>query len=63
MDLTLPQVKGQTLTRYRVTMDVLIDNTACESPKEWNWADLLQLGQHEQINDVYVEDLGEYTIV
>ena len=53
MDLTLPQVKGQTLTRYRVTMDVLIDNTACESPKEWNWADLLQLGQHEQINDVY----------
>ena len=58
-----PQVQGTTLTRYRVTMDVMVDTSACDSPKEWNWEDLLQLVDHEQMNEVFVEDLGDYTIL
>ena len=26
----------------------------------WNWYNLLQLEGKEQVNDVYVEDLGDY---
>lgn len=63
MDLTIPSVRGKELTRYRVTMDVMVDTTTCEPPKSWNWEQLLDLDVHEQINDVYVEDLGEYTIL
>jgi len=63
MDRTLSQVQGTTLTRYRVTMDVMVDTSICESPKSWNWQELLDLDVHEQMNDVYVEDLGEYTIL
>ena len=63
MDLTVPSVRGKELTRYRVTMDVMVDTTTCEPPKSWNWEQLLDLDIHEQMNDVYVEDLGEYTIL
>ena len=63
MNLTIPSVKGKELTRYRVTMDVMVDTTTCEPPKSWNWEQLLDLDIHEQMNDVYVEDLGEYTIL
>tara|TARA_Y100000817_G_C16466518_1_gene371669 strand:- start:288 stop:479 length:192 start_codon:yes stop_codon:yes gene_type:complete len=63
MDLTIPSVRGKELTRYRVTMDVMVDTTTCEPPKSWNWEQLLDLDVHEQMNDVYVEDLGEYTIL
>tara|TARA_B100000902_G_scaffold72468_1_gene77803 strand:+ start:123 stop:314 length:192 start_codon:yes stop_codon:yes gene_type:complete len=63
MDLTPSQVQGTTLTRYRVTMDVMVDTSACDFPKEWNWSDLLQLEDHEQMNEVFVEDLGDYTIL
>lgn len=63
MDLTIPSIRGKELTRYRVTMDVMVDTTTCEPPKSWNWEQLLDLDVHEQMNDVYVEDLGEYTIL
>ena len=63
MDLTIPSVRGKELTRYRVTMDVMVDTTTCEPPKSWNWEQLLDLDVHEQMNDVYVEDLGDYTIL
>ena len=63
MDLTIPSVRGKELTRYRVTMDVMVDTTTCEPPKSWNSEQLLDLDVHEQMNDVYVEDLGEYTIL
>ena len=63
MDLTIPSVRGKELTRYRVTKDVMVDTTTCEPPKSWNWEQLLDLDVHEQMNDVYVEDLGEYTIL
>ena len=63
MDLTIPSVRGKELTRYRVTMDVMVDTTTCEPPKSWNLEQLLDLDVHEQMNDVYVEDLGEYTIL
>ena len=63
MDLTIPSVRGKELPRYRVTMDVMVDTTTCEPPKSWNWEQLLDLDVHEQMNDVYVEDLGEYTIL
>ena len=48
------------LTRYRVTLDLMIDDTSCTSPEDWNWYNLLQLEKREQINDVYVEDMGDY---
>ena len=48
------------LTRYRVTLDLMIDDTSCTNPEDWNWYNLLQLEKREQINDVYVEDMGDY---
>ena len=48
------------LTRYRVTLDLMIDDTSCTCPEDWNWYNLLQLEKREQINDVYVEDMGDY---
>ena len=50
----------QKLTRYRVTLDLMIDDSSCTSPEDWNWYNLLQLEKREQINDVYVEDMGDY---
>jgi len=51
---------GQQLTRYRVTLDLMIDDTSCTNPEDWNWYNLLQLEKREQINDVYVENMGDY---
>ena len=48
------------LTRYRVTLDLMIDDSSCTNPEDWNWYNLLQLEKREQINDVYVEDMGDY---
>lgn len=50
------------VTRYRVTLDFTVDATHCVSPKEWNWRELLELNQHESVNEVYVENLGDYNI-
>ena len=50
------------VTRYRVTLDFTVDTSNCVSPKEWNWKELLELGATESVNEVYVENLGEYTI-
>ena len=50
------------LTRYRLTLDVMIDGTASEPPSRWEWKKLLQLAGNEQVNDVYVENLGEYKV-
>ena len=58
MDRTL----SRKLTRYRVTLDVMIDNTASEPPSRWEWENLLQLEGNEQVNDVYVENLGDYKV-
>ena len=48
------------LTRYRVTLDLMIDDSSCTNPEDWNWYNLLQLERREQINDVYVENMGDY---
>jgi hypothetical protein len=40
----------------------MIDGTASEPPSRWEWEQLLQLAGNEQVNDVYVENLGEYKI-
>jgi len=50
------------LTRYRVTLDVMIDETTGNPPKDWNWYNLLRLEQREHINDIHVEDLGGYDV-
>ena len=54
--------KTKELTRYRVTLDVMIDETTGYPPKDWNWYNLLRLEQREQINDIFVEDLGGYDV-
>lgn len=66
MDLTLSNVnsrlkKGK-LTRYRITLDLMIDRSTCESPNTWNWKKLMELNEREQVNDVYVENLGDYQV-
>jgi len=50
------------LTRYRVTLDVMIDESNGYPPRDWNWYNLLRLEQREQINDIHVENLGEYDV-
>ncbi len=41
-------------------LDLMIDDVSCTNPEDWNWYNLLQLEKHEQVNDVYVENMGEY---
>lgn len=48
------------VTRYRVTLDFTVDCSNCVSPKEWNWRELLELESGEKVNEIYVENLGEY---
>ena len=57
-----PTLSSQTkqLSRYRVTLDVLVDPAICDPPSKWDWEDLIGLSESETLNDVYVEDLGEY---
>ena len=55
-------IEQKELTRYRVTLDVMIDETTGNPPKDWNWYNLLRLEQREQINDILVEDLGGYDV-
>ena len=55
------QTINNKVTRYRVTLDFTVDATNCVSPKEWNWSELLELKGNENVNEVYVENLGEYT--
>ena len=55
------QTINNKVTRYRVTLDFTVDTSNCVSPKEWNWTKLLELGNSESVNEVYVENLGEYT--
>ena len=50
------------LTRYRVTLDVMIDETTGYPPRDWNWYNLLRLEQREHINDIHVENLGVYDV-
>lgn len=52
--------KTSKVTRYRVTLDFTVDTTNCVSPNEWNWHELLELENGEKVNEVYVENLGEY---
>lgn len=54
------QTINNKVTRYRVTLDFTVDATNCVSPKDWNWYQLLELNPHENVNEVYVENLGEY---
>ena len=58
MNQTITDKKN--LTRFRVTLDLMIDETSCISPEHWNWYNLLRLQNREQVNDVHVENLGEY---
>jgi len=57
MSISTPKTK---VTRYRVTLDFTVDTTNCVSPNEWNWTELLELENGEKVNEVYVENLGEY---
>lgn len=50
------------VTRYRVTLDFTVDATNCVSPNEWNWKELLELKGKESVNEVYVENLGDYSL-
>ena len=50
------------VTRFRVTLDFTVDTSNCVSPKEWNWRKLLELKNNESVNEVYVENLGEYNL-
>ena len=59
-DSLMAPTLSRKLTRYRLTLDVMIDTTASEPPSRWEWQKLLQLEGNEQVNDVYVENLGEY---
>ncbi len=52
---------NKSLTRYRVTLDVLIDSTVCDPPGKWDWEEIIGLGENEALNDCYVENLGDYT--
>ena len=54
------QTINNKVTRYRVTLDFTVDASNCVSPKEWNWKELLELQSNESVNEVYVENLGEY---
>jgi hypothetical protein len=54
------QTINNKVTRYRVTLDFTVDTSNCVSPKEWNWSQLLELNANESVNEVYVENLGEY---
>mgnify|MGYP000627227718 FL=1 len=54
------QTINNKVTRYRVTLDFTVDASNCVSPKEWNWRELLELEGKESVNEVYVENLGEY---
>ncbi len=60
MSQTLTEQKE--LTRYRVTLDVMIDDSLGYPPHEWNWYNLLELEQREHINDMHVENLGGYDV-
>jgi len=55
-------IEQKELTRYRVTLDVMIDETTGYPPRDWNWYNLLRLEQREHINDIHVENLGEYDV-
>ena len=50
------------VTRYRVTLDFTVDATNCVSPNEWNWKELLELKNKESVNEIYVENLGDYNL-
>lgn len=54
------QTINNKVTRYRVTLDFTVDASNCVSPNEWNWRELLELEGRENVNEVYVENLGEY---
>ena len=58
MSQIIPEKKN--LTRYRITLDVMIDENDSLNPYMWNWYSLLELQGKEQVNDVYVENLGDY---
>lgn len=66
MDLTLSEInskmKKSKLTRYRITLDLMVDRSTCESPMTWNWKKLMELNEKEQVNDFYVEYLGDYNV-
>lgn len=61
-DSLMAPTLSKKLTRYRLTLDVMIDNSASEPPSRWEWEKLLQLEGNEQVNDVYVENLGDYKV-
>ena len=58
--MTLTHTVSNKVTRYRVTLDFTVDTSNCVSPNDWNWKELLELKNKESINEVYVENLGEY---
>jgi len=58
--MKLAQQLSNKVTRYRVTLDFTVDTSNCVSPNDWNWKELLELKSKESINEVYVENLGEY---
>ncbi len=59
-DINTMQTINDKVTRYRVTLDFTVDTSNCVSPNECNWRELLELKGNESVNEVYVENLGEY---
>ena len=65
MDLKLMSLNTTStnkVTRYRVTLDFTVDTSNCVSPNEWKWNELLELKENETVNEVYVENLGDYNL-
>jgi hypothetical protein len=58
--MTISTPKTNKVTRYRVTLDFTVDTTNCVGPKEWNWHELLELENGEKVNELHVENLGDY---
>ena len=60
MSISKLNAKTNKVTRYRVTLDFTVDTTNCVGPHEWNWHELLELENEEKVNEIYVENLGDY---
>ena len=38
----------------------MVDRTVCDAPNSWDWKQILEMDGKEQVNEVYVENMGEY---
>lgn len=50
-------ISSDDLKRYRIVVDVTLNTKVCDTPDNWDWQSILDLGADETIHDVFVEDL------